>query len=223
MITTDYTKEANKDTLVCASLDKYRFTHWLCDFVSNFLSEPGNIKDERLRSLLWPQDGSEPDQCHAKVRVGLPMEKDSRNAGATPAILVSATEASYPVETLNLGVGVFAGDINALQMGKNVIPRKLGAKIAVVTESLDGTYLFSDIIEMYLLRCKHLVKTDNGAISQFNVLGSTGPQMIQQGQAGNAKTIYQDVISLSVIGSLAYVFDTAGPVYRGVTPRTETR
>jgi hypothetical protein len=108
-------------------------------------------------------------------------------------------------------------------MGKNVVPRKLGAKVAVVTESLDGTYLFSDIIELYLLTCKHLVKADNGAIAQFNVLGSTGPQMLQPGQAGNAKTLYQDIISLSVVGSVAYVFDTAGPVYRGVSATTRMR
>lgn len=222
-IVTDYTKDARKDTLSCANLDKYRFSHWLCNIMQNFFSTPLNIKDERLNKILFAQDGIDSDECRAIIRVGLPLEKDSRTAGATPAILVSATDAQYPVTPLNFGTPSYDGAIGATQMGQSVLPRRLGGQIAVLTESLDGTYLLSEIIELFMATHRHLFQRDNGAVSQFNVLGSTGVQMIHIGQAGNAKELYQDVISVSAVGTVSYAFDTQGPIFRGleqtITPK----
>lgn len=222
-ILTDYTKNATKDTLVCANLDKYRFSHWLCNIVQNFFSSPLNIKDERLNKLLFRQDGIDSDECRASIRVGLPLEKDSRTAGSTPAILVSATDAKYPITPINFGTPSTGGSIGATQIGQSFLPRVLGGQLAVLTESLDGTYLMSEILEVFMATHRHLFQRDNGAVSQFNVLGSTGVQMIQAGQAGNAKELYQDVISVSAVGTVSYAFDTQGPVFRGIDHISATR
>jgi hypothetical protein len=222
-IITDYTKEACEDSLVCANLDKYRFSHWLCNIMQNFFSSPLNIKDERLHKLLFVQDGIDSDQCRALIRVGLPLEKDSRTACGTPAILVSATEAQYPVTPINFGIPSVDGAIGATQMGQSFMPRKLGGQVAVITEALDGTYLLSEIIEMFMVANRHLFQRDNGAISQFNVLGSSGVQMLQTGQAGNAKELYQDVISISVVGTVSYALDTQGPIFRGLERKTNIK
>lgn len=222
-IVTDYTQKAQEDSLTCANLDKYRFSHWLCNILQNFFSTPLNIKDERLNKLLFKQDGIEPDQCRALIRIGLPLEKDSRTASETPAIFVSATEAQYPVTPLNFGLQSVAGAIGATQMGESVLPRKLGGQIAVITESLDGTYLLSEIIELFMAMHRHLFQRDNGAVSQFNVLGSSGVQMLQIGQAGNAKELYQDVISVSAVGAVSYAFDTQGPIFRGLERKTNIK
>ena len=151
------------------------------------------------------------------------MEKDSRTASETPAILVSATDAQYPINPLNFGTPSVEGAIGATQMGQAVLPRKLGGQIAVITEHLDGTYLLSEIIELFMATHRHLFQRDNGAVSQFNVLGSSGVQMIQIGQAGNAKELYQDVISVSAIGAVSYAFDTQGPVFRGLERKTNIK
>ena len=105
-------------------------------------------------------------------------------------------------------------------MGEAFVARKLGGQIAVLTESLDGTYLLSEIIELFMATHKYLFQRDNGAVSQFNVLGSSGVQMIQIGQAGNAKELYQDVISVSAVGTVSYMFDTQGPIFRGLERKT---
>lgn len=222
-IVTDYTREAREDSLVCANLDKYRFSHWLCNILQNFFSTPLNIKDERLNKLLFIQDGIDADKCRALIRVGLPMEKDSRTASETPAILVSATTAQYPVTPINFGTPATAGAIGATQMGRTTLPRQLGGQIAVITEHLDGTYLLSEIIELFMATHRHIFQRDNGAVSQFNVLGSSGVQMIPTGQAGNAKELYQDVISVSAVGAVSYAFDTQGPVFRGLERKTNIK
>lgn len=219
-IVTEYTHDAREDSLLCANLDKYRFSHWLCNIMQNFFSTPLNIKDERLNKLLFVQDGIDADKCRALIRVGLPMEKDSRTASETPAILVSATEAQYPVTPINFGIPSVDGAVGATQMGQSFLPRKVGGQIAVITEHLDGTYLLSEIIELFLAMNRHLFQMDNGAISQFNVLGSSGVQMIPTGQAGNAKELYQDVISVSAVGTVSYAFDTQGPIFRGLERKT---
>lgn len=219
MITTDYTYDANKNTLCGAPLTRYRFAHWLCDIVKNFMSDPEHIRDERLRGLLWPQDGIEPDECRASFRVGLPMDADSRKASVTPAILVSACQQDYPTDFINNGVPAtwYPAGGRAMYLGTAV--RRIAGKIAVVTESLDGTLLLCDTIEDYLITNHRLFPKD-GMIQRFTLTGSSEPAMLRVGEAGNAKELYQSVISVLVAGGIAWETDTQGPVFRGMEIRT---
>lgn len=216
-IRTDYTEEATRDTLKGAKLDKYRLSHWLCDILRNFFSSPINIHDERLVRLLFKQDGHTPDTCCAHFQVALPMSKDTRKAGITPAVLVSAGECTYPVQTFNNGLESINGQIEAKAMYQRYAFRKINMKVAVLTESLDGTELLSGIIEDFLVINTLHLQADNGAVSQFNVLGSSEAQQIAIAEAMNAKELYQEVINLSVAGSVVWTADTQGPVYRGLT------
>ena len=216
-IKTDYTEKATRDTLQGARLDKYRLSHWLCDILRNFFSSPVNIHDERLVSLLFRQDGHEPDACCAKFLVARPMSKDTRKAAVTPAILVSAGECTYPVTPLNNGLDSINGAIEARAMYQRHAFRKINIRVAVLTESLDGTELLTGIIEDFLVLNTLQLQVDNGAVSQFNVLGSSEAQQISIGEAHNAKELYQEVINLSVAGSVVWSTDTQGPVYRGLT------
>lgn len=222
-VATSYTKEDNKDTLQGAKLDKYRLSHWLCDILQNFFSTPLNIHDERLAKLLFRQDRPGADQCKALFQVALPMSKDTRKACTTPAVLVSAGECTYPVQTMQNGLNAVKGAINAKAMYKQEALRKIDMKVAVLTESLDGTELLCGIIEDFLVINSLLLIRDNGAISQFNVLGSSEAQQIPIAEAMNAKELYQEVIRLSVAGGMVWTADTQGPVFRGLTQQLEVK
>jgi len=214
-VVTDYTERAQQNTLCSAPLTRYRFAHWLCDIVKNFMSDPEHIRDERLRGLLWPQDGVEPDECRAVFKVGLPMSPDSRKAGVTPAILVSAGQQQYPVNSINAGIGASYPESGTRVMYEGTAVRQVTGKIAVVTESLDGTLLLCDILEDYLVTNTAGLVLD-GMVQSLKVEGSSEPVMIKAGEAGNAKELFQTVVSLTAIGGLSWEADTQGPVFRGL-------
>lgn len=215
MTTTDYTEKKTENTLCGTHLSRYRLGHWLIDILKNFLSDPVNIYDERIRKILMIQDGVDPNDCYALFKVEPPYTMDSRKAGTTPAILVNTTESKYPIVPLN-GVGATLGAINAQQMYRRSVARSMGATIAIVTESCDGTALLTDIIEEFLVRNSLLFPLD-GMIGTFSVTGSSAVQRIPAGNAINAKDWYQAVIQVEVTGGLTWTTDTQGPVYRGLT------
>lgn len=212
MITTDYTE---KSSLCGAPLSRYRLSHWLVDTLRNFMSDPYNIRDERLRSLLQLQDGTEPDACRALFKVDVPFTQDTRKACTTPCVMVSTGEMAYPFRPVAAGVGrrTYAAGTEISAMG--FIPRQLTAAIAVVTESCDGTQLLTDTLEDFLVMNASRFPKD-GLVSSLTVAGSTGPQRISIGQALNAKDLYQATISVTVCGALNWSTDTQGPVFRGL-------
>lgn len=215
MITTDYTKEANPNTLCHAPLSRYRATHWMLDILKNFMSSPINIKDERLCGLLFKQDGNKPDECRALFQIALPYTQDTRKAGNTPAILVSSTESSWPIIALTRTAAINTANVDGYNSPGNYRRREVGLTIAIVTESVDGTSLLTDIIEEFLLTHSLLLCND-GPVDQFNVMGSSAIQEIKAPEAGNAKPLYQCAVSVKLGGGITWSEDTQGPVFRGV-------
>jgi len=222
MISTDYTEQVSQDSLKGTHISKYRLCHWLCDILKNFMRDPINIMDERLRSLLHITDIAGDDGCRSLFQIGLPFSTDTRKACTTPAILVSAGETSYPAVPINNGINCTLGVIGAEQMYKRSVCRAVTASIAILTESLDGTQLLCDTIEDFLVT-HALELAKDGMVSQFNVQGSTAPALIQAGEGGNAKNIYQSVIKIAAIGGITWSVDTQGPVFRGVDAKLTKR
>lgn len=214
-ITTDYTESAQINTLCAAPLTRYRFAHWLCDVVRNFMSDPEHIRDERLRGLLWPQDGIEPDNCRASFQVGLPLAHDSRKACVTPALLVSVGQQTYPTTLINAGTSALNEPCGRRAMLHCTTERQVTGKIAIVTESLDGTLLLCDLLEDYLVINEKLFPMD-GLVSALHCNGSSEPAMIRVGEAANAKELYQTVIGVTAVGGMAWDIDTQGPTFRGL-------
>jgi len=214
-VVTSYLEEDVRDTLCGAPLTRYRTVHWLCDILRNFFSDPANIPDERLARLLRLQDGIGNDETRALFQVGLPWSKDSRKACTTPAILVSGGATSYPLQTLNVlpGTALPSGARTA-SSGREL--RVLTLKVAVLTESHDGTLLLTDVLEDFLVMNGVNLAMDNGALSQFSVKGASEIQEIRAGEGMNAKEIYQSVIGCEAVGGLAWESDTQGPVFRGM-------
>lgn len=213
MISTDYT---GKDSLKGALLNKYRFSHWLVDILRNFMSDPINIKDERLCKLLLTQDGSGVDECRALFKVEAPFTADTRKACTTPAIFVSAGATEYPVRTFNALGGDTKTLIGAKAAYSNSVLRKMAGNIAVITESCDGTQLLAGLIEDFLVVNAFQLQQD-GMVSQLSVTGSSETKRIVTGEAANAKDVYQIVIGITAIGGISWTTDTQGPVYRGIT------
>lgn len=213
MITTAYTSDT-ASTLCGAGISRYRFVHWLCDIVKNFMSDPRNIPDERLASLLFVQNGSGVDECRARFQVALPYSPDSRVAGTTPALLVSAGGVAYPVSPL---INTYMNTAGCGTVSRRMQPKLLEGRIAAITESLDGTILLLDTIEDFMLFNKLPLERD-GMVTQLTLKNLSEPQEIKAGEGANAKPLYQSVLSLSAVGSISWEQDTQGPVFRGVRP-----
>ena len=213
---TDYTAKATENTLCGAPMSRYRLTHWMLDILKNLFSSPLNIPDERLRSLLFIQNGPNPDNCAALFDIAAPYSKDSRKAGTTPAILVSCGATSYPMPTINLMNGAYPTAINASGEYTDSAARQIGLSIALITESCQGTQLIADIVEDFLLTHRHELTRD-AMVSRVDITGGSEVQEIPAGKAANAKALYQIVIGLTCIGGITWTNDTQGPVYRGVS------
>ena len=102
-ITTDYTAEANKDTLHGGALQSYRLMHWMCDILKNFFADPTNIKDERISHVFKMQDGATPEQLNALFRVDAPYSPNGNKSGLTPGVVVSLGATQYPVQHVHEG------------------------------------------------------------------------------------------------------------------------
>ena len=188
----------------------------MLDILKNLFSDPINIPDERLRSLLFVQDGLNPDNCKAFFKIEAPYSPDRRKAGTTPAILVSAGQTQYPSQTVNVIVASTGCPIGANAEYGDHVMRICGLSIAVLTESCDGTQLLADIIEDFLVTYRRELSADAPA-DRVDVVGSSGIEEINTASAANAKPLYQIVLSVQVAGGISWRTDTQGPVYRGMS------
>ena len=216
-IVTDYTKKANANSMLPGASQQYRLLHWLIGILKNFLSDPINIKDERIASLLRLQDGATDTQLKALFSIGAPYTKDSRKAGTTPAITVSLGETSYPIHHINALAAPITSEIGAQPMHKGAKFKSTQCGVSVATESYEGTVLLGGLIEDFLNINETLLAADSRTLSEFRVTGSTAPEELKAGTAHNAKSIYQLTIRISTLGGISWTQDTQGPVFRGVT------
>ena len=215
LVTTDYTSEATINTMAPGAMQPYRALHWLRGVLQNFMTDPINIKDERLCGLLKMQDGMSDTQLNALFSVGGPYSQNTKKAGITPQILVGLGTITYPVRPIN----DFVGTAQVSQFVNNshgAAYRTIEMTVTVVTESYDGTILLCGFIEDFLLLNAQLLAADSRILSTLNVAGTSAPQEITAEQIKNAKPIYQQVIGLKATGGLSWTTDTQGPVFRGI-------
>lgn len=215
-VVTDYTTKDNPDTLIGGALSSYRMLYWLKDILCNFMSDPVNLKDDRICKILNMQDGATPEQLNALFSVGVAYSERTIKACTTPKIFISLGARNYT-----------AGGIN--QIGSDPVsicgfkPMNMGFKhktinmvITIMTEKYDSTVVFTDLFEDFMLTHEALFKLDNGMISEFHVTGVSEPSEIKIGQSANAKVLYTQAISVSATGAISWTTDVQGPVYRGM-------
>jgi hypothetical protein len=215
-VTTDYTKQANPDTMYGGAISSYRMLYWLKDILCNFMSDPINIKDERICKILNMQDGATPEQLNALFDVGVAYSESTKKACTTPMIFISLAPHQFPVRGINqIGASQTAiGGFKPMSMGcKHKIINMI---ITIMTEKYDSTVVFTDLFEDFLLINEDLFKLDNRMISEFHVTGVSAPEEQKIGQSAHAKVIYASKISVTAIGGISWTTDTQGPIFRGV-------
>ena len=216
-ITTDYRQSANPDTMKGGAITSYRMLYWLKDILCNFMSDPINIKDERICKILNMQDGATPEQLNALFNVGVAYSPETTKACTTPQILISLGPRQYPVGSINQ-IGsppVATGWSSPMYQGcKHKVVNMI---ITIITEKHDSTVVFTDLFEDFLLINENNLVRDNGMISEFHVTGVSEPQFMKIGTSANAKELYLQKISVTTVGGISWTTDTQGPVYRGVT------
>ena len=223
MITTDYRQSSNPDTMKGGAITSYRMLYWLKDILCNFMSDPINIKDDRICKILNMQDGATPEKLNALFNVGVAYSPETAKACTTPQILISLGPRQYPGGSINQ-IGsppVAIGWSSPMYQGcKHKVVNMI---ITIITEKHDSTVVFTDLIEDFLLINELNLVRDNGMISEFHVTGVSEPQFMQIGSSMNAKELYLQKISVTSVGGISWTTDTQGPVYRGVTQQVNIK
>lgn len=212
-VTTDYRQTANPDTMQAGGMNEYRLLMYFVDLVRNFFSDVINIKDERLLALLDAVDIR--NGIGKYVIAGAPFKEDMRESCTTPSIRVGLGEVNC----------------NAVSTLENVLPTQspagwlshrrphfeaCGITVAVIAENYDGVILLSTLLKDYLMCNNQAIVADSKMLNSLSVTGTTTPEHIALGQAGNAKDIFQRTINLSTMGTYMHYTDVQGPVFKGV-------
>jgi hypothetical protein len=210
-VRTDYRAENNISTLKQGTMGAYRFVHWMCDMLANFLSDPMNIRDDRLCNVLFRSGPT------LKIQVGPTYSKGVNYEGTTPAIIVGHSGTNYPsgetaVNTTNYGK-LFEG---SLPMAIEHRTKEIALTITIVTESCDGTLLLGGLVEDFLIRNSKIIPICNRMLSLFLVRGLGEIQQIPVTQQSNAKELYAIQLQVHGKGTLAWALDTQGPVLRAI-------
>lgn len=218
-ISTDYTKEANQDSLQPGALSAYRLMYWMVGILRNFFADPINIKDERLQSLLWRQDADvKSNRLKAVFEITAGYPPNTQKASTTPMITVlvgDTTHLPQAVNLMNAGRNALNG---STPMYKGTVVKQIPLYISVTTEAYDGTLLLAGIIEDFLTTHEKLLVTDCGLISTFKVVGTSAPKKTDD--QAQAKDTFESVIQIVTTGCIAWTIDTQGPVFRGIRTKT---
>ena len=144
-IVTDYSSQnpANMDTFQPGYSTEYRTMHWLRDIIANFMSDPINIKDERLSKLLQWQNGDKDTNQNALFDIGTAYGTGTQKATTTPMLLISYCGTQYQVKTINqIGVGPYTTN-GSIPMYRGMKYKTMAFKITITTETYDGNILLS--------------------------------------------------------------------------------
>lgn len=217
MIFTDYT---DKPTFNSGYTQQYRIQKYFRDLINNWFADSRNIKDDRLLSLMYTPQGKLSKDC---VKTGVPFDPNGIYAGTTPAIIVSLGDISYVHKPINRA-GNSAFTHNPTQpMNKQVRYKMIPINISVITQSYDGTVLLAQLLELFFVMNSQSIQADCNSLSYVNVQGVSAPQAIKPGSNGNAKQLYACNISITTSGTVGWVHDTQGPVFRGITVSTKNK
>ena len=218
-IVTDYTAEANQDTMQPGGLSAYRLMYWMVDILQNFFANPINIKDDRLQSLLWRKNtGNEATGMKAVFDIRAAYPPDTRKANTTPMMVVLVGDITHDNNGLNLPGGAPTGLNGALPMYYGMRLKTIPLLISVTTETYDGTLLLGGYLEDFLTTHEKLLQTDCGMLSSFQVMGMTAPKKTDN--AAQAKDTYESIIQIQTVGCIGWTVDTQGPVFRGIRATT---
>lgn len=218
-ISTDYTKEANQDSMKPGALTAYRLMYWMVEILKNFFADPINIKDERLQSLLWRQDADvQSNRLKAVFEITAGYPPNTQKASTTPMMVVLVGDTTH----INTGVNLQGAGINSRMgstpMYKGNVTKQIPLMISVTTEAYDGTLLLAGIIEDFLTTHEKLLVTDCGMISTFHVVGVSAPRKTDD--QAQAKDTFESIIQIQTTGCIAWIIDTQGPVFRGIRTKT---
>ena len=223
MITTDYTKAANPQTLEGGALTSYRTLYWLKGVLQNFMSDPINIKDERISWMFNFQDGEAATKIDGLFEVDVAYSDRTNTACRTPMVFISLGPRSYPVRGINAIGSPPVASCGTIPMHMGRKYKMIPLTITVETEKYASTVALTDLIEDFLLINEDTFKLDNHSISEFHVTGVSEPQFQQVNTGSQAKCIYSQVIQLYVVGGISWTTDTQGPVYRGITQKVKIK
>lgn len=223
-ITTNYTEQANPDSLLGGALSAYRSLYWLKSILQNFMSDPINIKDDRLSWMFnFQDDETDATKINGLFEVAVAYGDRARTSCRTPMIFITLGARQYPVRGINvIGSGPIAS-CGTIPIGEGRRHKVIPMNITVVTEKYASTVAMAELIEDFLLINENLLVDDNDSISEFHVSGVSEVKIDNIGEGPNAKVLYEQTVGVYVVGGISWIVDTQGPVYRGVTQQVDIK
>ena len=208
---TDYTQH---NTFQPGCGQQTRIVKYIRDLILNWLSQPRNIKDKRILSLLYLPNGELRPGC---IKVDTPYDPDKAFAGTTPAIIISRGAIRYDIHPVNNNTVNPAFRQNRTQAPIAKFKLKtLPVNISVVTQSHDGTDLLAELLQLFLAMNCDAIRNDCQLLSYFDVDQISQITAIKPAQMGAAKQLYLCSIKLTVGSYITWTQDTQGPVFKGI-------
>lgn len=208
-VITDYTKQ--QDTFEPGIFSSYRLAKFIRGVVCNWAADQNNIQDKRLLGLFFGKDGKpNVDLCN----IGTAFNKQSRYAGATPAITVSIGQAQYAPRDIALTGNAYIG-MTQNNISTSTRMKTIGVDVSVITQGYDSTMLLADMLQSYLLRNTIPIVEDCPMLAALDVTGIDATSVVET--QTQAKQVYGTVVHLVATGYVCWTIDTQGPVFRGIT------
>lgn len=210
-IITDYTTQL--DTFQPGIFQQYRLKKYFRDVLLNWLSQPENILDNRIRKMLFQSNGQLKRQL---IRVDTPFDKDSKYAGSTPSVVISGGPIQYQPRQVTLGPAWPAIPTMRSAFG-HTRKKSISLVFSVVAQDYDQVDLLTQLLQLFLLVNANSIVKDCPMLSSFDVLRLDAPTAVETSM--HSKQVYSCSIHTQATGYVGWTEDTQGPVFKGLTKK----
>lgn len=207
-VVTDYTSEI--DTFQSGIFQQYRLKKYFRDVLLNWIAQPENILDKRIRKMLLTQSG---DLKPNVLKIGTAFDKDSKYAGTTPAIVISGGAIQYAPREVTLGPANGVTGVPQTAYGHSR-RKAISITFTVITQDYDQTDLLSELLQLFLLQNANSIVKDCPMLSSFDVLKLDAPSAVETSM--QSKQVYSCSIATIATGYVCWTEDTQGPVFKGL-------
>lgn len=206
-VTTDYTRQ--QDSFQPHIFQQYRLKKYFRDVLLNWLADPDNILDVRIRRMLFDAQGN---LRRDLIKTDTAFTKDSKYAGTTPSIVISGGAIQYSPRQVALS-SAWPQSTSRSVIGHSR-RKAIGITFSVVTQDYDGTDLLAQLLQLFLLINAGAIVKDCKMISSFDVLRLDAPAAVET--ATQSKHVYGCNIHTQATGYVNWTEDTQGPIFKGL-------
>lgn len=195
---------------------QYRLLKYIRDILNNWLIDPSNIQDQRLVYQLYKNNKLRKQN----IRVGVAFDANNNFIGATPSILINIGKTTYQRANLNYVANPQFYNNPTQSPILHILHKTVPVIVSVITQGYQMNLVLTQLIQNFLASNIHTIQQDCAMLDKVDFTQVSQPKPIKVGQIANAKQLYKSDIVLTVYGHVTWSIATQGPVFQGVSYKT---